>query len=126
MNELKNILYKVNINAVVGSTGIDVSGIQFDSRKVRPSEVFVAIVGTEVDGHEYLDQAIANGALAVVCESLPAKLMDGITYVEVNSTSKALAIMASNFYGVPSENLKLIGVTGTNGKTTIATLLYHL
>lgn len=126
MVELKDILYKTTINAVVGNTGIQVNAIAFDSRKVVKNDVFVAIKGTGVDGHDYIEKAIENGAIAIVCEKLPSSFTDKITYIEVDNTSKALAFMASNYYHNPSENLKLIGVTGTNGKTTVATLLYQL
>ena len=123
---LKDILYKVTINAVVGNTGIGINAIDFDSRKIGNGDVFIAVKGVLADGHNYIDVVVKQGALAVICEVLPEKLADGITYVEVDNSSKALAIMASNFYGMPSENLKLVGVTGTNGKTTVASLLYQL
>ncbi|MDN3666038.1 UDP-N-acetylmuramoyl-L-alanyl-D-glutamate--2,6-diaminopimelate ligase [Algibacter miyuki] len=126
MMALKDILYKVSLNAVVGSTSIDVSNIDFDSRNISAGDVFVAIRGSVVDGHKYIDVAVENGATAVVCEVIPEEKVAGVTYVEVEDSSKALAFMASNFYGVPSENLKLVGVTGTNGKTTIASLLFQL
>lgn len=126
MVQLKDILYKVTINAVVGTTGTSVNAIQFDSRLVGQKDVFVAIKGGVVDGHQYIDRAIAQGAVAIVCEVLPETLQQGIVYIVVDSTSKALAFMAANFYHNPSNNLKLIGVTGTNGKTTVATLLYRL
>jgi UDP-N-acetylmuramoyl-L-alanyl-D-glutamate--2,6-diaminopimelate ligase len=124
--QLKDILYKVTINAVVGSTSLAVNALHFDSRQVLKGDVFVAIKGTNVDGHQYIDAVIEQGAIAIVCEALPDNLIDGITYIVVENTNVALAYMASNFFGNPSENLRLVGVTGTNGKTTIATLLYQL
>ncbi|MFC5193715.1 UDP-N-acetylmuramoyl-L-alanyl-D-glutamate--2,6-diaminopimelate ligase [Bizionia hallyeonensis] len=123
---LKDILYKVPLLAVAGSTTVSVNNLVFDSRKVTKNDVFIAVKGTVSDGHDYIQTAINQGCVAVVCEHLPDTLIDNIVYVEVSDTSSALAIMASNFYGVPSANLKLVGVTGTNGKTTIATLLYQL
>ncbi|WP_411893480.1 UDP-N-acetylmuramoyl-L-alanyl-D-glutamate--2,6-diaminopimelate ligase [Winogradskyella sp. A2] len=126
MKVLKDVLYKVTINAVVGSTGISVEKIEFDSRQISSNDVFIAIKGLQADGHNYIDKAIKLGAKAVVCEYLPEKLNDGITYVEVANSNQALAYMASNYYEHPSENLKLVGVTGTNGKTTVSSLLYQL
>ncbi|TDY13975.1 UDP-N-acetylmuramoyl-L-alanyl-D-glutamate--2,6-diaminopimelate ligase [Meridianimaribacter flavus] len=126
MIALKDILYKVTINAVVGSTGVQVNAIEFDSRQIKTNDVFVAIRGSVVDGHNFIEKAIELGATAIVCEALPEQLQNGITYIEVDSASKALAFMAANYYGNPSGNLKLVGVTGTNGKTTVSTLLYQL
>lgn len=126
MAELKDILYKVTINAVVGSTSLQVNAIDFDSRNIAQGDVFVAIKGSITDGHQYIDLAIEKGAVAIICEILPEKLQNKITYIEVESASRALAFMAANYYQNPSANLKLVGVTGTNGKTTVATLLYHL
>ncbi|MDO1501511.1 UDP-N-acetylmuramoyl-L-alanyl-D-glutamate--2,6-diaminopimelate ligase [Winogradskyella maritima] len=126
MKALKDILYKVSMNAVSGDTGISISNIQFDSRKVENDDVFVAISGTQVDGHNYIFKAIKLGAKAIVCENLPEDLANGITYIQVVNSNEALAYMASNYYGNPSENLKLVGVTGTNGKTTVTSLLYRL
>jgi UDP-N-acetylmuramoyl-L-alanyl-D-glutamate--2,6-diaminopimelate ligase len=123
---LKDILYKVSIEAVKGPTDIAVNKIEFDSRNVAPGDTFVAIRGTQSDGHDYIEKAISQGAIAVICEWVPETDAPGVTYIEVKSTSRALAHMASNFYENPSQNLKLVGVTGTNGKTTIATLLYQL
>jgi len=124
--ELKSILYKVTINAVVGSTSITINELHFNSRNVGNNDVFVAIKGTATNGHDYIDTAIQQGAIAIICEKIPDNSIENVTYVEVDSSSKALAVMASNYYDVPSENLKLIGVTGTNGKTTIVSLLYQL
>ena len=126
MIALKDILYKVSINAVIGSTSVQLNAIHFDSRNIKNGCVFVAIKGTVSDGHQFIDRAVEQGAVAVVCESMPEKLKEGVTYVEVDNSSRALAFMASNFYDNPSENLKLVGVTGTNGKTTVASLLYQL
>lgn len=126
MKNLKDILYKTSIEAIKGLTDIQIVKIEFDSRKVSSGDVFVAIKGTLSDGHLYIDKSIAQGAVAVVCEVLPEEVIDGVTYVQVNNSQKALAFMASNYYDNPSEKLKLIGVTGTNGKTTIATLLYDM
>ncbi len=123
---LKDILYKVKINAVVGSTSIKVSAIQFDSRHITTGNLFVAIPGHIADGHAYIHKAVAQGAVAVVCQVMPKQLQAGVTYIEVETSNEALAIMASNFYKAPSENLKLVGVTGTNGKTTVTSLLYQL
>ncbi|QDO93622.1 UDP-N-acetylmuramoyl-L-alanyl-D-glutamate--2,6-diaminopimelate ligase [Formosa sediminum] len=126
MSLLKDILYKVAIDTVVGATNIHVNNIAFDSRKIELNDVFVAISGTVADGHGFIETAINKGALVVVCEHIPEQRVNGVTYIKVEDTKVALAIMASNFYQNPSENLKLVGVTGTNGKTTIATLLYQL
>ncbi|CAM4001880.1 UDP-N-acetylmuramoyl-L-alanyl-D-glutamate--2, 6-diaminopimelate ligase [Flavobacterium antarcticum] len=126
MMVLKDILYKVAIESVHGSTDVSVDKIEFDSRKVSQDDVFVAIRGTLSDGHAFIEKAVSQGAVAVVCETLPEKITEGITYIEVGNSHSALAFMATNFYGNPSKNLKLVGVTGTNGKTTVASLLYQL
>ena len=126
MKVLKDILYGVNINAVAGSTATVINAIAFDSRKVGANDVFVAISGVVSDGHQFIDSAIKRGAIAVICEALPENLADGVTYVEVSNSNKALAFMAANYYEHPSQNLKLVGVTGTNGKTTVTSLLYQL
>lgn len=126
MKVLKDILYGVGLSAVSGTTTLAINNICFDSRKVGMDDVFVAVKGTLVDGHAYILKAIELGARAIICEKLPETMIDGITYVEVDNGNKALAIMASNYYDNPSKNLKLVGITGTNGKTTVSTLLYRL
>ncbi|NJB70801.1 UDP-N-acetylmuramoyl-L-alanyl-D-glutamate--2,6-diaminopimelate ligase [Saonia flava] len=123
---LKDILYGVGLSAVSGTTNTMVNTICFDSRKVGMDDVFVAIKGTVTDGHKYIAKTVDAGAKAIVCEELPKNMVNGVTYLEVDNGAKALAIMASNFYGNPSKNLKLVAVTGTNGKTTVSSLLYQL
>ena len=126
MSNLTDILYKVAIESVIGNTTISVASIQFDSRLVQLNDVFVAVKGVQVDGHKFIDKAVINGALVIVCEEIPEVQVNEITYVVVKNTQEALAIMASNFYDNPSEKLQLIGVTGTNGKTTVTSLLFQL
>ena len=126
MITLKDILYKVSLEKVVGNTAVAFRELQFDSRKVGLDDVFIAIKGTQSDGHQFIKKAIDQGALAVVCQQMPKEIINGITYLQVQDSQQALAIMASHFYGNPSRELQLVGVTGTNGKTTIATLLYTL
>ncbi len=116
----------MNLEKVVGNTSVAISNIEFDSRNVGLNDVFVAIKGTVSDGHEYIKNAADQGAIAIVCETLPETIINGITYVQVTDSQRALAYMAANFHENPSEAIKLVGVTGTNGKTTIATLLYQL
>jgi UDP-N-acetylmuramoyl-L-alanyl-D-glutamate--2,6-diaminopimelate ligase len=126
MAELKDILYKVSITSTSGDMNVEILGVSFDSRKVKPGFLFVAVKGTQSDGHAFLDAAVSSGAIAIVCEKLPEAISDRATYVTVKNSADSLGIIASNFYGNPSQKIKLIGVTGTNGKTTVATLLFSL
>ena len=126
MKLLKDILYRVTINRVTGSTSVAINNIEFDSRKIKFNDVFVAIKGVLSDGHDYIEKATDLGALVVICEKIPDKIINGITYVEVDNSNLALSVLAANYYGNPSDDIQLIGITGTNGKTTVATLLYKL
>ena len=123
---IKDILEGIEITEEMGNLDKQVHFITFDSREVDADSLFVAIKGLTVDGHDYIGRAINQGASAVVCERLPEEPAEDITFIVVPDTARALGQMASNFYGNPSEKLKLVGITGTNGKTTSATLLYHL
>ena len=124
--KVKEILVNCNLLEIVGNKDLDISSISFDSRKVENGTLFFAVRGTQVDGHNYIEKAIEKGALAIVCEELPANLNEAVTYIKVDNSAYVLGVSASNFFDNPSKKLKLTGVTGTNGKTTIATLLYRL
>lgn len=126
MKLLKEIIYSVRIEDVIGSTNIAIEHMAFDSREVTQYSVFIAMKGTQVDGHLYIEKAIEKGAVAIICQKLPSELKNGVTYIKVLDTANALGIIAANFYDNPSEKIKLIGVTGTNGKTTSVSLMYEL
>ena len=127
MKELKEILFGVNIDSVYGDTNLSISGISFDSRQIKQNNIFIAIKGYDLDGHNYIDQSINNGAIVVVCESLPKTINKyEIVFIKVKCSKIALYTISSNLYGNPSSKIDLIGVTGTNGKTTITSLLYKL
>lgn len=126
MKKLSEILYKVRTEALSGNTDIDISDVQIDSRKVGKDTLFVAVKGVAVDGHKFIEAAINSGATAVVAETIPTSKKEGITYIKVSNSAAAAGLIAHNFYDHPTTHLKLVGVTGTNGKTTIATLLYKL
>lgn len=126
MAALRDILYKVSLVSASGDMEREIHAIAFDSRKVKENSLFIAVKGTQVDGHEFIGQAIKAGAVAIVCEELPEEIIEGVTYVAVKNSAAALGVIASNFYDNPSSKLNLVGVTGTNGKTTIATLLFQL
>jgi UDP-N-acetylmuramoyl-L-alanyl-D-glutamate--2,6-diaminopimelate ligase len=123
---LQDILYKVSIKSIIGNTNVQVDNIQIDSRLIKPGGCFVAIEGALQDGNQFIGKAIENGATSIVCAQLPKDQVEGITYVQTVDAANAVGIMAHAFYGSPSHQLKLVGVTGTNGKTTIATLLHKL
>ena len=126
MKLLKDILYKAGLVKVAGPTDVEITGITLDSRTVSPGCLFVAIKGAASNGHHFIEFAVADGARAVVCEQMPSELTEGVTYIKVHDSSLALGVIASNYFDNPSQKLHLVGVTGTNGKTTIATLLYKL
>lgn len=126
MQLLKDILYKTRIEEIIGSTNVPIENISFDSRTIKNNYLFIATKGEQVDGHQFILTATQNGAIAIVCEKLPETLQTNVTYIRVKNSTEALGIIASNFYNNPSDKIKLIGVTGTNGKTTTATLLYNL
>ncbi len=126
MKLLSDILYKVRLEEIIGSTHNAIASVTFDSRKVRKDSLFIAIKGTARDGHTFISKAIESGAIAIVCEELPSELKEEVTYIKVKNSSEALGFIACNYYDNPSEKIKLVGVTGTNGKTTTVTLLFNL
>ena len=126
MKLLKDILYKVNIVSVIGSTDLNFNKIEFNSKSISKNDLFIAIKGNDLDGNFYIPQAIDNGAKIILCESSPKIIVKGISYVIIKDSRQSLAIISSNFYNNPSSKLKLIGITGTNGKTTTSTLMHQL
>jgi UDP-N-acetylmuramoyl-L-alanyl-D-glutamate--2,6-diaminopimelate ligase len=126
LKQLSDILYKVPTTALAGNTNIDINDVQMDSRKVQNGSLFIAVRGVAVDGHQFISKAVEQGATAVVCEEMPSSQKEGVTYVTTSNSAEAAGLIAHNFYDQPTSRLKLVGVTGTNGKTTIATLLYKL
>ena len=124
--KLEELLKKISVKTIEGPADVDIAGVDIDSRKVGPGHLFVAIKGTQTDGHQYIAKAIELGAVAILCEDMPAERQAGVTYVQVTSTESAIGPVATTFYSDPTSKLILVGVTGTNGKTTIATLLYNM
>ena len=124
--KLNELLKNVKPICIIGSDDIDITGVNIDSRKIETGHLFVAIKGTQTDGHKFIPKALELGASAVLCEDIPEEIVAGVTYVQVESTESAVGPVATVFFGEPSKKLKLVGVTGTNGKTTIATLLYNM
>lgn len=123
---LSELIKNIDTVNITGSTDIEIKGVDIDSRRVAEGHLFVAMKGTQVDGHTFIGKAVTQGAAAILCEDMPAEVAEGVTYVQVSSTEDAVGKVATQFYGDPSRKLKLVGVTGTNGKTTIATLLYNM
>ena len=126
MTNVENLLQNIAVVHTIGNLQAQIQNIHFDSRKITTNDLFVAIPGTQVDGHRFISKAIEQGAAVVVCEELPDELNEKVTYIQVASSAKALGWLASNYYDNPSQKLKLVGITGTNGKTTTVTLLYQL
>ena len=124
--KLNELLKNVEILNILGDTEVEITGVNIDSRKIREGHLFIAIPGTQTDGHKFIPKAIELGAAAILCENIPDNQEPGVTYIAVKSTEDSVGKVATQFYGDPSSKLKLIGVTGTNGKTTIATLLYNM
>lgn len=126
MKQLNDILTAVQPLQVTGDTSVNVTGLHIDSRKVGQGSVFIAVKGTQVDGHEYIEKAIGQGAIAIIAETIPVDKKDGVVYILVKDSASAAGLLASAFYGNPTQHMKVVGVTGTNGKTTVCTLLYQL
>ena len=124
--KLNELLKNITPIRIIGNDDVEITGVNIDSRRIKTGHLFVAMKGTQVDGHQFIGKAIELGAISVLCEDLPEVLQEGITYIQVESTEDAVGKVATLFYGDPSHKLKLVGVTGTNGKTTIATLLYNM
>jgi UDP-N-acetylmuramoylalanyl-D-glutamate--2,6-diaminopimelate ligase (EC 6.3.2.13) len=124
--KLNELLKYVKPLCIIGDTDKEIMGVNIDSRKIEKEHLFVAIKGTQTDGHKFIPKALELGATAILCEDIPEEKTDGITYIQVASTEKSVGPVATVFFGEPSKKLKLVGVTGTNGKTTIATLLYNM
>jgi len=124
--KLEDILNGVDVLETMGNLDIAISGIAFDSRQVLKGNLFIAVCGTQVDGHHFIDQAIKNGAIAIICQKIPKKPEIGIAYLKVKNSAIALGKIASSYFGNPSSPIQLVGITGTNGKTTTATMLYNL
>ena len=126
MMKLQELLKNVSVCEVIGDLNVDVTGVNIDSRLVKEGNLFIAVKGTQADGHDYISKALGNGASAVLCEVMPMELSENVTYVRVQNTEDCVGRVATTFYGNPTSALKLVGVTGTNGKTTVATLLYNM
>ena len=122
MRNLQDILYGVSLKEIIGPNNKEINKITFDSRSIEKGDLFVAILGVDNDGHNYIDKAVSSGADVILCEVFPSEIAKEVTYVKTDNTQKALGLIAANYFDNPSEKLSLVGVTGTNGKTSIATL----
>ena len=124
--KLKELLKGIHPTTIIGEEDIEIAAVNIDSRRIGKGHLFIAMRGTQVDGHRFIPKAIEQGASAILCETIPEQQKAGVTYIVVSSTEDAAGKVATIFYGNPSMRLKLVGVTGTNGKTTVATLLYNM
>ena len=126
MKLIREILYKVDIIDIIGDTSIKINKVEFNSKLIGNDDMYVAVNGVNVDGHNFINKAIKNGSICIICENLPTEILKDVVYIKVNSSRDALSIISSNYYDNPSSKINLIGITGTNGKTTVSTLLYEL
>ena len=124
--KLEKLISGITTKHIIGETSIEITGINIDSRAIENGHVFVAVKGTQTDGHTFIEKAIEKGASAIICEDIPTNIIEKATYIQVSNTEDIVGELATRFYGNPTSQLKLVGVTGTNGKTTIATLLYNM
>ena len=123
---LDKLISGITTNHIIGKTSIEITGINIDSRAIEEGHVFVAVKGTQTDGHTFIEKAIEKGASTIICENIPTTIVENVTYIQVSNTEDIVGELATQYYGDPTSQLELVGVTGTNGKTTIATLLYNI
>ena len=124
--KLEKLIDGITSNHIIGKTSIEITGINIDSRSIEKGHIFVAVKGTQTDGHTFIEKAIEKGASTIICENIPTNIVEDVTYIQVPNTEDIVGELATRFYGNPTSQLELVGVTGTNGKTTIATLLYNM
>ena len=124
--KLEKLISGITTKHIIGETSIEITGINIDSRAIENGHVFVAVKGTQTDGHTFIEKAIEKGASAIICENIPTNIVEDVTYIQVPNTEDIVGELATRFYGNPTSQLELVGVTGTNGKTTIATLFYYM
>lgn len=124
--KLEKLIGEITSNHIIGKTSIEITGINIDSRSIEKGHIFVAVKGTQTDGHTFIEKAIEKGASTIICEKIPTNIVEDVTYIQVPNTEDIVGELATRFYSNPTSQLELVGVTGTNGKTTIATLLYNM